>query len=192
MAVGVKQGAVIAKGGNQLFIYQVDPSTFAGVTLTVGTYLFNLSFIGDSNLEQSTDEQVSEYEDGDEITVGYTYKVMFDATLKQSDGDLITLLAETVKGQTYLLGKYTGYVNLTYQWVYMIVKIKPQFKISRPGGDASMKMEAKAVKLNAAVTYSAATMASIGSLLTLSNYPTTTLTIGISKRFAIMESGVIV
>ncbi len=192
MAVGVKQGAVIAKGGNQLFIYQVDPSTFAGVTLTVGTYLFNLSFIGDSNLEQSTDEQVSEYEDGDEITVGYTYKVMFDATLKQSDGDLITLLAETVKGQTYLLGKYTGYVNLAYQWVYMIVKIKPQFKISRPGGDASMKMEAKAVKLNAAVTYSAATMASIGTLLTLSNYPTTTLTITTSKRFAIMENGVIV
>ena len=192
MAVGVKQGAVIAKGGNQLFIYQVDPSTFAGVTLTVGTYLFNLSFIGDSNLEQSTDEQVSEYEDGDEITVGYTYKVMFDATLKQSDGDLITLLAQTVKGQTYLLGKYTGYVNLTYQWVYMIVKIKPQFKISRPGGDASMKMEAKAVKLNAAVEYSAATMASIGSLLTLSNYPTTTLTITTSKRFAIMENGVIV
>lgn len=192
MAVGVKSGAVIAKGGNQLFIYQVDPTTFAGVTLTVGTYLFNLSFIGDSNLQQSTDEQTSEYEDGDEITVGYTYKVMFEATLKQSDGDLITLLGETVKGQTYLLGKYTGYVNAVYQWIYMIVKIKPQFSVARPGGDASMKMEAKAVKLASAITYSAATMASIGSLLTLSNYPTTTLTIGTSKRYAIMESGTIV
>ena len=187
MAVGVKPGAVIDKGGNQMFAQEVNPSTFAFLTLTVGTYLFNLSYIGSSDFNQTADETETEYEDGDKISIGWTYTIMLTAQLKQSDKDLIDYLAHTTKGKTYLMGKYEGYINALHQWIYSIMKIKPQFSTKRPGGAESMSLEAKATKLNTSITYAAADMTSIGTLLSLSNYPTVSVTITSSQRFAVYE-----
>ena len=189
MAVGVKPSAVIDKGGNKLWLYQMDTSgsTYAGATLTVGTYLFDLGYLNSSDVNQTTSKQDFEAEDGDIVTSSFTYTRMTKGVLMQSDKDLIDFLADTVKGKVYLEGKATGYNDGGYQWHFKFVRVTPQFSVKRPGGTASMEYESTGIKINTAITVSAATMASIGNLLTLSNYPTATLTIAIDAQYAILE-----
>ena len=187
--MAIKPGAVVDKGGNKLFILQMDVSgaTYAQATLTVETYLFDLGYIANSDVAQNATKTDFDAEEVDTVTSSFTYTRMTSGNLMQSDAALIDLLADTVKGKVYLEGKYTGNVNNTYQWHFKLVRITPQFSVKRPGGTNSLAYESTGIKLNSAITISAATMASINNLLTLSNFPTTTLTISTSKNYAIME-----
>jgi len=187
MATGYKSAAVVDKGGNQIFILQVDPDTYAAATLTVDTYLFNLGNISESTVDQTASLSEFKAEDGEVVNTSYEYSRKTTGTLMQSDAALVNLLADTVKGKTYLEGKYTGYVNSLYQWHFKIVKVTPQFSVKRPGGATSMPYESVGVKLKSVATFAATTMTGIAAGLTLSNFPTTTLTIGISKSYEIME-----
>lgn len=187
MAVGVKAGAVVDKGGNKLFLYEVD-SSYAGVTLTVGTYLFDLGYLANSDVAQTTAKQDFEAEDGDVVTSSFTYTRLTKGQLMQTDADLINLLADTVKGKTYLEGKCTGYINGVTQWHYKLVKVTPQFSVKRPGGTTSMEYESTGIKINTAITFTSTVLASIGNLLSLSNYPSTqSISISTSKQYVIAE-----
>lgn len=187
MAVSVKPGAVIDKGGNKLILLQVDNNSFAAATPTAGTYLFDLGNISNSDVTQTTAKESYPAEDGDNVASSFTYTRMTTGVLMQSDKDLIDFLGDTVKGKKYLEVKYTGYVNAYHQWHFKIVEVTPQFSIKRPGGVTSMNYEATGVKLNSAVTISAALLASISSALTLSNFPTTTVTLSVSKQYEVVE-----
>lgn len=190
MAVEVKPGAVIDKGGNKLVLLEV--ATFSGTTVTLatptaGTYLFDVGYLANSDVNQTTTKTSFEAEDGDNVISTYTYQRMTSGVLMQSDADLINFLADTVKNKKYLEVKYTGYINALHQWHFKIVEVTPQFSVKRPGGANSMNYESTGVKTNTSVVISAATLGSISSALTLSNFPTTTVTITTAKQYAIAE-----
>lgn len=188
MAVGVKSNAVTDKGGNKLWLLEMQPSgsTYVASTLTVGTYLFDLGYLSSSDVNQTTSKQDFEAEDGDIVTSSFTYTRMTKGVLMQSDKDLIDFLADTVKGKVYLEGKATGYNDGGYQWHLKFVRVTPQFSVKRPGGVASMEYESTGIKLNVAYEVPAALLSSIGNLLTLSNYPTVSVTISLSKQYAVV------
>jgi hypothetical protein len=189
MAVALKPNAVIDKGGNKLILLEMvaSGSTYTTATLTVGTYLFDLGYVANSDVNQTTAKQDFEAEDGDIVTSSYTYTRTTKAQLMQSDEDLINLLADTVKGKTYLEGKYTGYINGAHQWHFKICRVTPQFSVKRPGGTTSMEYESTGIKINTTLDIPAATQVSVAALLTLSNYPTVTISITTSKQFDIVE-----
>lgn len=190
MATGVKAGAVLDKGGNQIFIAQMVASgtTYVLATLTVDTYLFNLGLLQSSDVGQSTAKSDFQSEDGDIVTSSYTYTRFTSGVLMQNDGDLIDLLADTVKGKVYFEGKYTGYVNALHQWLFKFVRVTPQFSIKRPGGTASLQYDSTGIKHTSDIAISAASMASISTLLTLTNFPTATLTVTATKLYKVQET----
>lgn len=183
MAVGVKPGAIIGKGGNKLILLQVDNVTYAAATPTAGTYLYDMGSLVSSESRQETTSV--ENEAGTEEAFSYTHKTT--GVLMQSDKDIIDLIADGVKGKTHLEVKYWGYVNALHQWEFKVVKVRPQKTIKRPGGESATPYDSSNVNHNSAITVSAALLASIAANLSVSNFPTTTVTISVSKQYELVE-----
>ncbi len=188
--MAVKAAAVVDKGGNKLFLLQMIASGSTWVvstTLTVETYLFDLGYIQSSDVNQTTAKEDFSSEDGETVTSSFTYTRLTKGVLMQTDKALIDLLADTVKDKVYLEGKYTGVVNAMYQWHFKLTKVTPQYSVKRPGGTASLEYESTGIKLNSNISISAATMASVSLLLTLSNFPTVTVLITAAKSYEVIE-----
>lgn len=187
--MAVKPNAIVDKGGNKLVLLQLVQSTntWTNATLTVETYLFDVGYLASSSVAQTASKQDFEAEDGEVVATSFSYQRMTTGVLMQTDAALINLLGHLVKGNVYLEAKYTGYVNDDHQWIFKPVRVTPQYAVTRPGGTNGMPYESTGIKLNADLTISAALLASINNLLTLSNFPTATVTIEYAYGFEVVE-----
>lgn len=189
MAVGVKKGAIVDNGGNVLIHVQLTSALAFPTTLSTSNVL-NLGEIASSTVAQTSSKTEIKNETGETVKATYDYTRTTTGVLLQCDADLINYLAETVKGLDILEIKYTGVVNGADQWHFKVGSCTPQFAVSRPSGASSMQYEFTGYDLTTDFVVTAAALASIASLLSLSTssyFPTATVTIGASQSFAIAE-----
>lgn len=180
MAVGIKQDAIVDKGGNVIINCILTTNPFALATPVAGTNVFNLGALSTSDVNMTTSKEEYKSEDGETQASSFTYTLMTTATLMQSDADLINYMTNTVRGAYILEGKYTGIQAAgTDQWIFKIGQVTPAFSVKKPGGTTSMPYEFTGVKLGTSVAFTSTTMGSINTALGLSAYgfPVTALTI---------------
>ena len=186
MAVQLKPNAITEIGGNQIALLELNPTTLAALTPVTGSTAFNLGYLESSDVNQTTTKTTFKAEDGEVVLNSFEYERMTTGNLMQSDKDLIDFLGHTVKGKVYMEGKYTGVVNSLFQWIFKPGTVTPQYSVKRPGGSNSMAYEFTGMKVSSNITISAADMSTWGTTLSLSNFPTTTLTVTTSG-FAVVE-----
>lgn len=185
MAVGRKSNAIVDKGGN-ILINQILNTTFTVSTVST-TFTRDLGNITSSDVNQTTTTTKFPSEDGEIQATSYEYDRTTTAVLMQTDKDLIDYLGDTVKDKSILEIKYLGYRNLVHMWCFKVGRVTPQFSVKSPGGTASMNYEHVGIDLATSVTFTTTDLASIASVLTLSNFPTVAVTITPAKGFEIVE-----
>jgi len=193
MALAKKPAAVVDKGGNYIInVVLTTITTNPGFSFPVPAVgnTFELGHVANSSVTQTASKTSFKNEDGESINSSFEYERVTTGSLMQSDKDLIDYLADTVKGVSVLQIKHTGTVNGLDQWHFQVGQVTPQFNISRPGGTTSMPYEHTGYDLTAAFEISSTSLASIATLLTLSQtsfFPTATVTISASKSYEIVE-----
>lgn len=185
MAVGRKSSAVVDKGGNVL-INQILNTTNT-ITTVSASYTFDLGMVGSSDVNQTTSVETFKSEDGEIQSTSYDYDRRTTAVLMQSDKDLVDYLGDTVKSKSILEIKYLGYRAGKHCWFFKVGNVTPQFSVKSPGGTASMNYEHVGIDVSSALTFTSTDLASISTLLSLSNFPTTAVTISASKSFEYVE-----
>ncbi len=189
MAVGLKPGAIPgASDGNKLILCKVDSTTFAVATPSAGTTAYDLGDIASSDVTQSASKTEKKAEDGKTKKTTFVYDLNTAGVLMQEDKDLLDLLSSGVKGNRYLEIKFNGYINALYQWYFKFVEVTPQVNIHRSGESSTLNYESTGIFPPAAVTISATTLASIAAVLTLTNFPTASVTIPVADGYYISEA----
>ena len=193
MALAKKPAAVVDKGGNYIInVVLTTITTNPGFSFPTpaDTNTFDLGHVANSSVTQTASKTSFKNEDGESVVSSFEYERVTTGNLMQSDKDLIDYLADTVKGVSVLQIKHTGVVNGKDQWHFQIGQVTPQYNISRPGGATSLAYEHTGYDLNSAFEISSTSLASIATLLTLSQtsfFPTATVTISASKSYEIVE-----
>jgi len=185
MAVGYKNNAIVPKGGNILI--NVNMSTALTIPAITSSNTIQLGSITSSDVNQTANKEVFRNETGKVEVSSFEYDNVTTAVLMQTDKDLIDYLGDTVKGNNILEIKYLGYRATKHVWHFRIGNVTPQYSVQSPGGTASMNYEHTGIDLATAVTITATDLASIASVLSLSNFPTTAVTISVSKDFEVVE-----
>lgn len=188
MAIGLNPNAIPGgSDGNKLILVDCDNTTFElTTTVTAGTTVFDLGDLSSSDVAQEATKTEKKSEDGKTKKTTYTYNLTTKGVLMQEDKALLDFLASTVKGQRYLEVKYNGYIDSKYQWYLKFVEVSPAINIHRSGEAATLNYESTGIFSNAAETLSTTTLASIASVLSLSNFPTAA-TIPLADGYAIVE-----
>jgi len=94
-------------------------------------------------------------------------------------------LASGVIDKRYLEVKFNGYIDSLYQWYFKFVEVTPQINIHRSGDGSTLNYESTGIDAPAAVTITATTLASIANVLSLTNFPTTDVTIPLTDQYFI-------
>ena len=185
--IGYNPNALIDEGGGLLIAQEISKTDYSVVSPAAGTTTVNVGYIADSETAETTSS--TKYKDETKQTIKksdeYEYGIKF--TAQQTDKATIDFFGNTVKGKAHLAIKYLGYNAGKYNWLFMLGEFVPQFNISAPGGMASNKQELIGLQNKAAVTYSASTLACISTLLTLSNFPTSLVTLSAGKCWSYVE-----
>lgn len=187
MAVGRKSAAIVDKGGNVL-INQIL-NTSLTITTVSSTYTYDLGAISSSDVNQTTTVTTFPSEDGEIQGTAYDYDRRTTAVLMQTDKDLVDYLGNTVKNTKILEIKYVGYRNLKHCWIFKVGNVTPQFSIKSPGGTTSMNYEHVGIDVSSALVFSTTDLASISTVLGLTNFPTVAVTIAADKSFEYVEVG---
>lgn len=193
MALTKKPAAVVDKGGNYIInVVLTTTTTNPGFSFPVpsDTNTFDLGHVANSSVAQTASKTSFKNEDGESVVSSFEYERVTTGVLMQSDKALIDYLGDTVKNASILQIKHTGTVNGLDQWHFQVGQVTPQFNISRPGGTTSMPYEHTGYDLNAAFEISSTSLASLATLLTISQtsfFPTATVTISASKSYEIVE-----
>ena len=186
MAISLKPLAIPPENEGNILILQELDSSFAPSSVTAGTTTNNLGSLQESDVKSTPTTSERKSEDGKLQRRTVTSTLSTTGTLMQEDADLVNFISDTVKGKRYLEIKYVGYYNAKYNYILKIVEVTPQHSYKR-GTTPGMPYESLAVSAGASITFSAAFFASVSTVLSLSNFITTTQTITDSKQFLHVE-----
>jgi len=181
-------GDIFDKGGNVLAVNQLTDAYALYTPTVTNTTGIVLGHISSSDVEQTADETIYKAEDGKAKATDESYNLNTAGVLMQSGKTITDFLSNTVKGKFYLQYKYGGDYNGVKHEYFTIVKIKPQFKKSAPGGAASMPYNSTGIFPDSDVTFSTTVIASIETLLGISIYTSTDVTITAAQGFAYIET----
>jgi len=190
--LGVKRGAIPGSdtGGNKLVLVEctIASNTVTFATLAAGTTCVDVGAIANSDVDLKPNKTEKKSEDGENQKSTFIYSRMTTGVLMQEDKELLDFLAVTVRNKTHLEAKYLGYVDALHQWYFKFVEVTPQHNIKRSAENSNLNYESTGVKIPASVTISATTLASISALLSLSNFPTTAVTVPVVAGYYINEA----
>jgi hypothetical protein len=171
-------GAVNDKSGNLLVLWKVndDGSVFSTFTQ------FNVGHISTSSRVLTTSEETFKNEKGDVVQTEYDYDLSVPFTLMQTDKTTIDFFANDVKN-TYWGAYYRrDFNNVKQEWYFPICKLAPQFNQAAPGGATSNAQKLTALVNSAAVSLSAALLASLGA------YNSATASVPANQKYLIVET----
>ena len=192
MAVGLKRDAIPGSdtGGNKLILAEctIANNTVTFATLAAGTTCVDVGSIASSDVDIAPNKTEKKSEDGEVQRSTFTFTRMTKGVLMQEDKYLLDFLGTTVRNKTHCEFKYLGYVNSLHQWYIKFVEVTPQHNIKRSAENSNLNYESTGVKIPASVTISATTLASISALLSLSNFPTTAVTVPVVAGYYINEA----
>ena len=173
--------------GGEIVLAQVDPTTYAITGFTTGTTLVDIKDIAFSDVVQTADKAEKKNEQGEVRRVSYKYNLMTTGEIMQGDKGTLDFMASSVKDTAWLEFKKTGQVAGLDQWYVKIVNITPQLKISRGQGNTNTPYESVGITPQVSVTYLASTLATLVTLLSLTDFPTGPVTITPASGFEIQE-----
>lgn len=193
MAISIKPFAIPNTGyASKIILAQVVATSTSTPLWTIetpaaGTTAIDLGDAFDTDVVQSPNKTEKKNDGGNVNKVSVVYDRKTTATLAQEDMDLLDFLRSTVKGKRYLEFVSRGYINLKYQWIAKFVEVTPQLKSTRPVEGAGNPYESTGIDIPATQSISAATLVSIAAVLSLSNFPTATLSLTYADKDAIIE-----
>ena len=122
------------KGGNQIFLVELDSANALPASLTAGTNCIAFTDIEDSVSPGETSEEILRTEDAVIADVDQEYSAKTTANLLENNEDKLNFLFYLTRGKKYLLMRYRG-INASYhEELFAIVRVKPMRDDKAPKG----------------------------------------------------------